>query len=117
MKITIEPSEDQHGKNHPHSKVSVEIPCDDLTVGQMMEEIVKALKAWGYANESIGEYLDEEFALEHGLHPSACPVPHTIRESITAPLIPCPPPFDEDNPPLGDNFPHVRSEDFRRLWK
>ena len=97
MKITIEPSEDQHGKNHPHSKVSVEIPCDDLTVGQMMEEIVKALKAWGYANESIGEYLDEEFALEHGL----------IRESITAPLIPCPPPFDEDNSPLGDNFPHL----------
>jgi len=83
MKITIEPSEDQHDKNPPYSKVSVESPYDDLTIGQMMEEIVKALKAWGYANESIGEYLDEGFALEHGL----------ISE----------PPTGKDKPPLKDN--------------
>ena len=86
MKITIEPSEDQHGKNPPYSKVSVESPYDDLTIGQTMEEIVKALKAWGYTNECIGKYLDEGFALEHGL----------ISE----------PPTDEDKPLLGDNFPN-----------
>ena len=69
MKITIEPTEDQSGRSADtmHSKVSISITSDDLDIGETMEQVVKALQAWGFHNESIAKYLDEELAWQLGL--------------------------------------------------
>ena len=69
MKITIEPTEDQSGRSADtmHSKVSISITSDDLDIGETMEQVVKALQAWGFHNESIAGYLDEELAWQLGL--------------------------------------------------
>jgi hypothetical protein len=69
MKITIEPTEDQSGRSADtmHSKVSISIASDDLDIGEAMEQVVKALQAWGFHNESIAGYLDEELAWQLGL--------------------------------------------------
>jgi len=69
MKITIEPTEDQSGRSADttHSKVSISIASDDLDIGETMEQVVKALQAWGFHNESIAKYLDEELAWQLGL--------------------------------------------------
>ena len=69
MKITIEPTEDQSGRSADtmHSEVSVSIASDDLDIGETMEQVVKALQAWGFHNESIAGYLDEELAWQLGL--------------------------------------------------
>jgi len=69
MKITIEPTEDQSGKSADtmHSKVSISITSDDLDIGETMGQVVKALQAWGFHNESIAGYLDEELAWQLGL--------------------------------------------------
>jgi hypothetical protein len=69
MKITIEPTEDQSGNSADtmHSTVSVSIASDDLDIGETMEQVVKALQAWGFHNESIAGYLDEELVWQLGL--------------------------------------------------
>lgn len=70
MRVTIEPTEDQsHIRNVDclYNKVSIEIPSDELTVREAMEQAVKALQAWGFHNENIASYLDEEFAQHLGL--------------------------------------------------
>jgi hypothetical protein len=69
MKITIEPTEDQSGQSADtmNSTVSVSIASDDLDIGETMGQVVKALQAWGFHNESIAGYLDEELAWQLGL--------------------------------------------------
>ena len=69
MMLTIEPTEDQSGRSADtmHSKVSVSIASDDLDIGETMGQVVKALQAWGFHNESIAKYLDEELAWQLGL--------------------------------------------------
>ena len=69
MKITIEPTEDQSGNSADtmHSTVSVSIANDDLDIGDTMAQVVKALQAWGFHNESIAGYLDKELAWQLGL--------------------------------------------------
>ena len=69
MRITIEPTEDQSGRSADtmHSKVSISIASDDLDIGEAMEQVVKALQAWGFHNESIAKELDYELAHELGL--------------------------------------------------
>jgi len=70
MKITIEPTQDQshiESVDCLYSKVSMEIPSDQLTISEAMEQAVKALQAWGFHNENIADYLDEEFAQRLGL--------------------------------------------------
>ena len=69
MKITIEPTEPRHlaTVDLMHSTVSVSIASDDLDIGETMEQVVKALQAWGFHNESIAGYLDEELAWQLGL--------------------------------------------------
>ena len=69
MKITIEPTE-QRGLTSAdtmHSKVSVSIASDDLDMGETMEQVVKTLQAWGFHNDTIAKYLDEELAWQLGL--------------------------------------------------
>tara|TARA_R110002167_G_scaffold96450_1_gene255468 strand:- start:1055 stop:1330 length:276 start_codon:yes stop_codon:yes gene_type:complete len=69
MKLTIEPTE-QHtttSADTMHSTVSVSIASDDLDIGETMGQVVKALQAWGFHNESIAGYLDEELAWQLGL--------------------------------------------------
>jgi len=69
MKITIEPTEQNRiaSVDTMHSTVSVSIASDDLDIGETMEQVVKALQAWGFHNESIAGYLDEELAWQLGL--------------------------------------------------
>jgi hypothetical protein len=69
MKITIEPTEDQSGMSADtmHSTVSVSIANDDLDITAIMGQVVKALQAWGFHNESIAKELDEELAWQLGL--------------------------------------------------
>jgi len=69
MKITIEPTEDQSrlSADTMHSKVSISIACDDLDMRETMEQVVRVLQAWGFHNETIKEYLDEELAWQLGL--------------------------------------------------
>jgi len=69
MKITIEPTKDQSGESVDtmHSTVSVSIASDDLDITDMMGQVVKALQAWGFHNESIAKELDEELAWQLGL--------------------------------------------------
>jgi hypothetical protein len=50
-----------------HSKVSISIASDDLDIAEIMGQVVKALQAWGFHNESIAKYLDEELAWQLGL--------------------------------------------------
>ena len=69
MMLTIEPTEDQSGRSADtmHSKVSVSIASDDLDIGETMGQVVKALQAWGFHNESIAKELGHELAWELGL--------------------------------------------------
>ena len=69
MKITIEPTEQNRiaSVDTMHSTVSVSIASDDLDIGEAMEQVVKALQAWGFHNDSIAKYLDEELAWQLGL--------------------------------------------------
>ena len=69
MKITIEPTENQSrlSADTMHSKVSISIARDDLDIGETMGQVVKALQAWGFHNESIAGHLDEELAWQLGL--------------------------------------------------
>ena len=69
MKITIEPTEPRRSASVDtmHSTVSVSIASDDLDITEIMEQVVKALQAWGFHNESIAGQLDEELAWSLGL--------------------------------------------------
>ena len=70
MKITIEPTEacPPHARTDTmHSRVSISIATDDLDIIETMGQVVKALQAWGFHNESIAKHLDEELAWSLGL--------------------------------------------------
>ena len=71
MKITIEPTEQRRVAtvDTMHSTVSVSIASDDLDIGETMGQVVKALQAWGFHNESIAKELDEELVSSLGLKP------------------------------------------------
>ncbi len=59
MKLTLTPSLDQSGEEHPHPGVSVEIAhSDDLTIDQVVEKIIKpALLAWGFDSTTISYHI------------------------------------------------------------
>ena len=65
MKITLSPSKDQQFETHAYNTVSLESPHDTIVVEDAMRLVTSALVAWGYAPESVAEYLDEEFANDH----------------------------------------------------
>jgi hypothetical protein len=69
MKITIEPTEQRRVEtvDTMHSTVSVSIAYDDLDIRETMVQVVKALQAWGFHNDSIAEELDYELAWELGM--------------------------------------------------
>jgi len=69
MKITIEPTEQRRAETADtmHSTVSVSIASDDLDITETMGQVVKALQAWGFHNESIAKELDYELARQLGL--------------------------------------------------
>jgi len=69
MRITIEPTEQRRVAtvDTMHSTVSVSIASDDLDITEIMGQVVKALQAWGFHNESIAGQIDEELAWSLGL--------------------------------------------------
>ena len=69
MKITIEPTEQNRVTTAScmHSTVSISITSDDLDIADTMVQVVKALQAWGFHNDSIAKELDYELAHELGL--------------------------------------------------
>ena len=69
MKITIEPTEQRRVEtvDTMHSKVSISVASDDLDITEIMGQVVKALQAWGFHNESIAGQLDEELVWGLGL--------------------------------------------------
>ena len=69
MKITIEPTEQRRVEtvDTMHSTVSVSIASDDLDITEIMGQVVKALQAWGFHNESITKEISHELAWELGL--------------------------------------------------
>jgi len=96
MKITIEPTEQRRVEtvDTMHSKVSVSIASDDLDISETMGQVVKALQAWGFHNESIAKYLDEELAWSLGLQKE------TPEETFTtADVIKNDPALEQDNTP------------------
>jgi len=59
MKITIEPSIDQTGEEFPYAKVSIELPEDDRSLSDVLENLVApALRAWGFS--MIDELINKE---------------------------------------------------------
>jgi len=56
MKITIEPT---HKGNGPDAqrRVTVEQPHDDMTLDDALDLVAAALKAYGYADESVNEAI------------------------------------------------------------
>ena len=79
MKITIEPTEQNRvtTADSMHSTVSISITTDDLDIRDTMVQVVKALQAWGFHNESIAKELDYELAYELGLKKE--PPEETVR--------------------------------------
>ena len=56
MKITIEPTHKGRGKD-AHRTVTVELPYDDVNIDDTMDLVAAALKAYGYADESVNEAI------------------------------------------------------------
>ena len=56
MKITIEPTHKGSGPE-AHCTVTVEQPHDDMTLDDALELVAAALKAYGYADESVNEAI------------------------------------------------------------
>jgi hypothetical protein len=56
MKITIEPTHKGRGKD-AHRTVTVECPHDDVNIDYALELVAAALKAYGYADESVNEAI------------------------------------------------------------
>ena len=56
MKITIEPTHKGRGKDASRT-VTVEDPHDDVNIDAAMELVAAALKAYGYADESVNEAI------------------------------------------------------------
>jgi hypothetical protein len=56
MKITIEPTHKGKGPD-AHRTVAVEIPYDDVNIDTALELVAAALKAYGYADESVNEAI------------------------------------------------------------
>jgi len=60
MKITLQPSADQTNEAHPHATVTIEIPGDCLTLGHVVDNLLRpALLAWGFHPDTIEEHLPE----------------------------------------------------------
>lgn len=64
MKITIEPTERSvppYGDNPPYRpKIELTLPVDDVLLSEVIQNIRSALIAWGYAPESVKEYINED---------------------------------------------------------
>jgi hypothetical protein len=59
MKLTLSPSADQSGENHPHPFVSIEIPGDDLNLTQVFDSLViPALVAFGFDWNVVQDWMD-----------------------------------------------------------
>jgi hypothetical protein len=56
MKITIEPTHKGNGPD-AHCTVTVEHPHDDVNIDDTMDLVAAALKAYGYADESVNEAI------------------------------------------------------------
>lgn len=65
MRITIEPTKDINNELHLHSAISIQHPCADIVTA--MDLMVTAMQAWGFADESIAEFLETDFATDRGL--------------------------------------------------
>jgi hypothetical protein len=49
MRITIEPTHQGVGGKHPNPKVIVELPSDDYSIDEVLENLIgPALRAFGY---------------------------------------------------------------------
>lgn len=60
MKITLEPTENQKEDKYPHSKIMIEHPCDDLTLDEVMDSLIKpALIAYSYSEETVDKFLNK----------------------------------------------------------
>ena len=61
MRITIQPTELDIITNYPHPTVSVEIPGDDLSMDQMISDlIIPALLASGFHIDTIKKYIQPD---------------------------------------------------------
>lgn len=59
MKLTLSPSADQSGEEHPHPFVYIEIPGDDLNLTQVFDSLViPALVAFGFDRKVIEDWMD-----------------------------------------------------------
>jgi hypothetical protein len=56
MKITIAPTRTGSGENAART-VAVEVPYDDVGIETALELVAAALKAYGYADESVNEAI------------------------------------------------------------
>jgi len=56
MKITIEPTHKGRGKD-AQRRVTVELPYDDVNIDDALDLVAAALKAYGYADESVNEAI------------------------------------------------------------
>ena len=56
MKITIEPTHKSRGAEASRT-VTVENPHDDMAIDDALELVAAALKAYGYADESVNEAI------------------------------------------------------------
>jgi len=60
MRITIEPTHQGLGGEYPNPKTSLEIPTDDYTIDEVLENLVTpALRAFGYLIEDGQIYFDD----------------------------------------------------------
>jgi hypothetical protein len=59
MRITIEPTHQGLGGKYPNPKAIIEIPYDDYTIDEVLENLVTpALRAFGYLIEEGQIYFD-----------------------------------------------------------
>jgi hypothetical protein len=62
MKITIAPSLDHYAGDPAHLQqtVTVEVPNDNINVGQAIELMRNALIAYGYQKEAVDMYIEAQ---------------------------------------------------------
>lgn len=59
MKVMIVPSRDQTAEKFQHPTVCIEIPSDDLNIGEFGDLVRQAALAWGFAEQNVYEELGE----------------------------------------------------------
>jgi hypothetical protein len=53
MKITLAPSQDQSKERYPHPTVTLEVPRDDLNIGEVADLFQSAIRAYGFTLTEI----------------------------------------------------------------